>query len=138
MTSIDPTRAQIDAFLTRDLSQPVTMLNLMRFRDKAGYEKHPSEPSRTGAEAYGVYMKMAGPIVERHGGRPIVAGPAAPSVIGPETEAWDLVLLVAYPKAQAFINMIQDPDYQAIVYHRTAAIADSRLIPMFDARVAGY
>ena len=31
---------------------------------------------------------------------------------------------------QAFIDMILDPDYQAIARHRTAALADARLQPM--------
>ena len=47
-----------------------------------------------------------------------------------------MVLLVTYPTAQAFLDMIQSPDYQAIVYHRSAALSDSRLIPMFGARTA--
>ena len=55
-------------------------------------------------------------------------GAGRASVIAPEGETWDEVLLVQYPFGQAFLNMVQMPDYQAATVHRTAALADSRLI----------
>jgi len=50
-------------------------------------------------------------------------------VTGPGSEAWDLAFIVEYPGSQAFIDMVRDPDYRAnVVPHRTAAVADSRLL----------
>jgi hypothetical protein len=50
-------------------------------------------------------------------------------VTGPSSEAWDLAFIVEYPGSQAFIDMVRDPDYRAnVVPHRTAAVADSRLL----------
>jgi hypothetical protein len=50
-------------------------------------------------------------------------------VTGPQTEAWDLAFIVEYPGSQAFIDMVRDPHYRAnVVPHRTAAVADSRLL----------
>jgi uncharacterized protein (DUF1330 family) len=63
------------------------------------------------------------------GGGVFFMSPAHAPVIGPEGE-WDVVLLVQYPSRQAFLTMVADPEYQACAHHRTAALADSRLIPM--------
>ena len=50
------------------------------------------------------------------------------ALIAPEHEDWDELLLVHYPSPEAFLEMLADPDYQAATIHRTAALADSRLI----------
>jgi uncharacterized protein (DUF1330 family) len=42
--------------------------------------------------------------------------------------AWDIIILVAYPTRRQFIEMFNDPDYQAIAPLRAAALADSRLL----------
>ena len=48
----------------------------------------------------------------------------------PDDERWDDVLIVQYPDAATIAAMFNDPAYQAIVKHRTAALEDSRLMPM--------
>jgi hypothetical protein len=55
-------------------------------------------------------------------------GHVAVSVIAPEGEEWDDAVLVEYPSRKAFLDMLALPDYQAAVFHRTAALDDSRLI----------
>jgi hypothetical protein len=47
---------------------------------------------------------------------------------GPLEERWDLAFIAAYPHAGAFLEMVTDPDYRLHVAHRTAGVADSRLI----------
>ena len=64
------------------------------------------------------------------GGRVIFSGSAEHFLIGPMEEAWDHVLLVRYPSAQAFLGFASDSAYLAGAGHRTAALADSRLLPM--------
>jgi hypothetical protein len=49
--------------------------------------------------------------------------------MGAATEQWDDVLRVEYPNTKAFIDMIESSTYQAILYHRVAALEDSRLVP---------
>jgi len=49
-------------------------------------------------------------------------------LIGPGCEHWDKVFIAQYPNAAAFLEMVTSKDYQAIVYHRQAAVDDSRLI----------
>lgn len=50
------------------------------------------------------------------------------ALIAPKQEQWDLLLLVRYPSSAAFLSMLADPEYQAATVHRSAALADSRLI----------
>ncbi len=51
------------------------------------------------------------------------------SVIGPPGEGDD-VLLVRYPSRAAFLAMVSDPGYRQAAVHRTAALADSRLVAL--------
>ena len=55
-------------------------------------------------------------------------GAARFTLIGPDDERWDDAVLVEYPTKQAFLEMVMKPEYQASAVHRTAALADSRLI----------
>jgi hypothetical protein len=57
-------------------------------------------------------------------------GDAQLTLIGPSEESWDDVLLVEYPSRKAFIAMTSNPEYLACTVHRTAALADSRLVAM--------
>lgn len=126
---IDPTRAQFDAFKALDRTRPVNMLNLVRLRDQAMYT---DGRTATGAEAYAAYGRESGPIFRRVGGRIIWRGKPNPPLIGPADELWDIAFIARYPTLGAFLEMVTDPAYQAVVFHRQAAVADSRLIPMHD------
>ena len=131
-TSLHPTPESIAAFV-RNLpdAAPVTMLNLLRFREQPAYK--PDSPGagvagQTGRQAYAVYSQHVMPLLKGVGGKPVWMGDAHCAVIAPTGESWDEVLLVEYPNKHAFLKMIQSPEYLAIVHHRTAALADSRLI----------
>ena len=131
MSHVLPSPDQIRAFRSRiDPETPVTMLNLLRYRDMADYSEHPDEAPCSGAEAYARYSARAGECVEAHGGRLLFSGKPREPIIGPETERWDAVLLVRYPNARAFFEMTNSERYKAIAHHRTAALEDSRLIPI--------
>jgi uncharacterized protein (DUF1330 family) len=66
--------------------------------------------------------------VQNVGGSQFYAGIADMTVIGPESESWDLVAIVEYPNREAFLEMVSKPSYQACVFHRTAGLADTRII----------
>jgi hypothetical protein len=53
-------------------------------------------------------------------------------LIGPEDERWDLVMLIRQSNAQSFLTFSSHQDYLAGIGHRTAAIEDSRLLPMTE------
>ncbi|MCR5872829.1 DUF1330 domain-containing protein [Phenylobacterium sp. J426] len=64
------------------------------------------------------------------GGRQVWAGKPQVTLTGPGSETWDLAFIAEYPNADAFIAMVRDPEYRELVQHRTAGVADSRLIRM--------
>jgi hypothetical protein len=128
---IDPDRQAWDAFKALPRDQPIHMLNLIRLRETAAYPAdHPNHgKGLTGREAYREYGGAIAPHLARLGSRQVWAGDPQVVVTGPQSEAWDLAFIVEYPGSQAFIDMVRDPDYRAnVVPHRTAAVADSRLL----------
>ena len=133
MPSINPTRESIQQ-LARTLpsGQPVVMLNLLRFNDRATYPENSEHDACDGREAYRRYSRAALAKLREIGAEPIWMGRAAASVIAPQDESWDEVLLVRYPSPEAFMKMLSMPDYQAATVHRTAALKDSRLIATLE------
>ena len=130
--AIDPSRTQFDQFKALPRDQPVHMLNLVRLRVLAQYpDDHPDHgKGRTGLEAYRAYGRESAAVFNRVGGKQIWAGRPDLVVTGPQDEAWDLAFIAAYPSGGAFLEMVTDPVYRVVVQHRTAGVADSRLIRM--------
>jgi len=130
---ISPTQEAFTAFAGREIAGSVTMLNLLRFRDTADYSQYPDlapdEPI-TGEQAYDLYAALVLPPLSSVGAKPILIGRGGPLLIGPEDARWDRVLIVEYPSVAKFFEMIQNSEYQAISGHRTAALEDSRLLPI--------
>ena len=130
--SIDPTRAQFDAFKALPRDQPIHMLNLVRCRAVADYPQgHPNQgQGLSGRDAYRLYGETSGPIFRRVGGRIAWSGRPEAVVTGPADERWDLAFIAEYPSASAFLEMVTDPAYREHVQHRQAAVEESRLIRM--------
>jgi len=125
--------AQGAAFFGSPETGPVVMLNLLRFRERADYSHAPGlEPDGgcSGREAYERYMREMLPLLEASGGAVLFSGTSAPFLIGPADEVWDHVLLVRQASKAAFLAFASDPESQLITAHRTAAISDSRLLPI--------
>lgn len=130
MSNIDPEREQFEHFKNLPRDQPVMMLNLIRLNESANYE---NGRTATGEQAYASYGQESGPIFRKVGGEIIWRGRPESILIGPLQEHWDIAFIARYPTAGAFLAMVTDPDYQAVVYHRQAAVQDSRLIRMGEA-----
>ncbi|MEZ5682498.1 MAG: DUF1330 domain-containing protein [Erythrobacter sp.] len=114
----------------------LVMLNLLRFRERADYSHAPElepEGGATGREAYALYMAGLEPLLEASGGKLLFAGNADRFLIGPADEKWDFVMLVQQAGKSSFLAFASDPDAQRITRHRTAALADSRLLPLWRA-----
>ena len=128
--SVDPTREQFNAFKSLPRDTPIHMLNLIRLKAIADYpEDHPNHgKGLTGLQAYRSYGAETADIFERLGARQVWAGRPETVVTGPVDEQWDIAFIAEYPNAGAFLAMVTDPLYRDIVKHRTAAVADSRLI----------
>lgn len=126
---VDPERDQFEEFKKLPRDEPVMMLNLLRFRDKAVYA---DGRDISGAEAYAAYGRDSTPIFQRVGGEIIWRGDPKVVLIGPRDEQWDMIFVARYPTAGAFLEMVTDPDYREAVRHRQAAVLDSRLIRCGD------
>lgn len=124
MGMVDFDAEALEAMNGGDPDEPVVMLNLLRYRDVA--QSGHGMDGLSGREAYGVYGQRFEALHPRFGGEPIWMGRAGRTVIGGED--WDVAILVRYPTRRQFVEMIRDPDYQAIAPIRAAALADSRLI----------
>ena len=122
--AIDPNAEQIARLTASADTGPIVMVNLLRFKERADG----IDAGVSGAEAYGRYGAAVAPLLEKAGGRVLSTVVCEDSIIGPGEREWDMVILVEYPSREAFLGMVSDPDYQAVVPHRTAGLADSRLI----------
>jgi len=129
MGSVEPDAERMQAFAGQlEKEGPIVMVNLLRYRDQALYPPDAAAAPCSGREAYQRYSEVALRTVGEVGGDLVYLGRVAVSVIAPGGEEWDDVALVRYPSRRAFIEMISRADYQAGAVHRTAALADSRLI----------
>jgi uncharacterized protein (DUF1330 family) len=128
MRTVNPGRAHIEDFARKAPdAAPIVMLNLLKFRDFAEYEEI-ATARVTGRKAYERYSRAVVPLLWEVGGQILWMGKARAGVIILDDESWDEVVLVHYPSRGAFVRMITSDAYQAIMRHRTAALADSRLI----------
>jgi len=132
---IEPTQQAGRAFLERNLTGNVVMLNLLRFREVADYsaspELVPPDPI-TGAEAFQHYIDHTLPHLQRAGGELVFLGTGGKYLIGPPDERWDLVMLVRHRSVEDFMSFASNEAYMDGMGHRTAAIEDSRLLPIVE------
>jgi hypothetical protein len=132
---IEPTQAAGRAFIERKIAGPVVMLNLLRFRATADYSATPSlEPAQaiSGAEAFRRYIDHTLPFLAASGGELLFLGDANAFLIGPSDERWDMVALVRQASADSFLAFASNAAYLAGIGHRTAALEDSRLLPVIE------
>lgn len=127
---IDPGRDAWEVFKSLPRDQPIQMLNLVKLKPRADYpEGHPDHGrDLSGLDAYRAYGRTTAHIFKRLGGKQVWAGKPQVMVTGPGSEAWDIAFIAEYPSSEAFISMVRDPEYQVLVAHRTAGVADSRLL----------
>jgi uncharacterized protein (DUF1330 family) len=129
MSSIEPSAEQLQTFIAESEDPgPIVMINLLRYRDRAEYPSGSTAQPCSGRDAYQRYSVAVIPTLTAVGGKVLWLGNVKRTVIGPDSDRWDDAILVQYPSRKAFLTMVSNPDYQSIAVHRTAALADSRLI----------
>ncbi len=129
----EPTQESGAALFRRGIAGPIVMLNLLRFRTVADYSANPElAPASpvSGAEAYRRYVDFTKPFLHDSGGEVLFEGDGGHFFIGPPDERWDAVLLIRQSSLDAFFAFATNADYLAGIGHRTAAIEDSRLLPL--------
>ena len=137
-TYLDPTQESGRDFYLNEMSGNIVMLNLLRFREVADYsaspELAPGEPI-SGSKAYAHYMKHTEPFLQASGGEVLFMGKGSSFLIGPTEEKWDAVMLVKQQSKDSFMAFAQNEGYLKGIGHRTAALADSRLMPMKEGQM---
>jgi len=126
MASIKTSDAALSKMAEGHPDEPITMLNLLKYRPTAAMGF--GVDGMSGQDAYRVYGKKFADLNPRFGGQPVWMGQANNTIIG--DEEWDVVILVHYPTRKQFVDMMADPDYRAIAPIRAAALEDSRLVEM--------
>ena len=123
--TIDP--FNIDALAALPDDGPVTMLNLMRFRDRS------LDGNGSGWEAYLRYSALAIKEIKKAGGTIVWAGNAEAVALGaPEKNRWDYTALVRYPSRAAFIAMMRSADYAVANVERRNGCADHTILAIRD------
>ncbi len=119
--------------------QPISMLNLLKFKAQAEYEDGRSS-DLTGAQAYQLYTEAFIRLMVPKGCRVVYSGDTRGALIGDlsETDQWDAVAVIEYPSTQVMLDMWRDPQYEIAGEHRTAGLEGQLLIecapgPLFDA-----
>jgi len=129
MYYIEADQALVEGFVAEfPEGKPVVMLNLLNFSERAHYPAEHSMEACSGVEAFMRYGAAVTPLIAAAGGEQVWQGRPAAMLIGPQDKGWNLAVLVRYPSARAFLEMVSSPEYQAISFHRAAALRDSRLI----------
>lgn len=129
---LEPTQEAGRALMLRGIVGPVSMLNLLRFRTIADYTDFPKlAPSHaiSGSAAFQRYIEHTMPLLLASGGSLSFLGAGGQWLIGPE-ERWDLAMLVRQSSVSSFIAFASDAAYLSGIGHRTAAVLDSRLLPL--------
>lgn len=106
---------------------PVTMLNLMRFRERS------LDGNGSGWDAYLRYSALTIKLIKARGGTIIWTGNAEAVAFGvPDQYRWDYVALVRYPSRAAFLGMMKSPEYAAANIERENGCADHTIIAVSE------
>lgn len=106
--AITPNPEALQKFLSAPDDGPIVMLNLLRFKPDGGRAE------------YMTYGQKVQPLLEKAGAKQIYVGTGLAALVS--DDEWDMIALVMYPSKQAFIGMVNSPEYQAIHHHRNAGL----------------
>jgi uncharacterized protein (DUF1330 family) len=120
--ALEPNEEQVAGFLAPSDDQPIYMLNLLKYKDKAEYADG-RDTELSGRDAYQIYgMAVIERLASVNGGI-IFSGTVSRLMLGEVEELWDDVAIAMYPSRAAMLEMVSRPEYQAIAVHREAGLA---------------
>ncbi|MGD9489351.1 MAG: DUF1330 domain-containing protein [Calditrichaceae bacterium] len=134
---LEPTQESGAELFSRNISGKVVMLNLLRLRDIADYSATPelaADQPISGREAFQKYIEHTLPFLKESGGELVLLGDGGRFFIGPQDEQWDIVMLVKQNSLASFMEFASNKEYLAGMGHRTAAVIDSRLLPIVESK----
>ncbi|MFL2709849.1 MAG: DUF1330 domain-containing protein [SAR86 cluster bacterium] len=118
---ITPSEEQINGFLEDPNVGPISMVNLLKYKDKADYTDG-RDVNLSGKEAYMLYATEVINLITKYGGEFIFAGKVNRLMLGEVDEMWDEIAIAKYPSRKAMFEMTMDPEYQKIHIHRDAGL----------------
>ena len=119
--AVIPNDQQMAGFLEEGKDQPIYMVNLLKFKDKATYPDK-RETDLTGEEAYAIYGQEVRKHLEKVGAKPIFSGKVSRLMLGEVEDLWDTVAIAMYPNRKAMLDMLSDPEYIKSAQHRVAGL----------------
>ena len=119
--AVMPNDQQMAGFLEEGKDQPIYMVNLLKFKDKATYPDK-RETDLTGEEAYAIYGLEVRKHLEKVGAKPIFSGKVSRLMLGEVEDLWDVVAIAMYPNRKAMLDMLSDPEYIKSAQHRVAGL----------------
>ena len=117
-----PNEKQMEEFLEEGHDEPIFMVNLLKFKDRAEYPDK-RESNLSGKEAFAIYSKEVVGHLEKVGGKPIFGSEVTRLMLGEVEDLWDQVAIAMYPNRKAMLKMISDPGYIKSAQHRVAGLA---------------
>ena len=121
INKVTPNEEQINGFLKNPEIGPISMVNLLKYKEKAIYDDG-RDTNLSGEEAYGLYAAKVINLVEKYGGEFLFAGKVNRLMLGEVEEIWDSIAIAKYPNRKAMFEMTMDPEYQKIHVHRDAGL----------------
>ncbi len=128
LNAIEPTPEQIKKFLSdKKAGEPVYMLNLLKFKDKATYK---NGENVSGREAYARYASAFSKLVKdkKIEGGGTWGGNMNSWLIGQGEGEWDAIGVFKYPSAEIMIETVSSDEYRKIHKHRRAGLEGQLLI----------
>ena len=128
--ALRPNPIQLAEFALGD-DDPILMVNLLKFKDKAEYEDGRAT-NLTGREAYEIYVTETREHLANVGAELILSGEVSGLLLGEVEELWDAFGVARYPSRKAMIAMARNPAYIESEKHRAAGLAGQLLIEVSE------
>ena len=128
LNAIEPTPEQIKKFLSdKKAGEPVYMINLLKFKDRATYK---NGENVSGREAYARYASAFSKLVKdkKIEGGGTWGGNMNSWLIGQGEGEWDAIGIFKYPSAEIMIETVSSDEYRKIHKHRRAGLEGQLLI----------
>jgi len=131
--AVIPNREQLEGFQEPGHDQPIYMVNLLKFKEKAEYADG-RETDLTGEEAYGLYSEEVSKLLVEVGGGGMFGANVERLMLGQVEGLWDKVAIAMYPSRKAMMRMMMLPKMQEIGVHRAAGLEGQLNIETVDAQ----
>ena len=118
---VTPNHTQMNEFLEGDNDSPISMVNLLKFKEKAEYEDG-RDTQMSGKEAYQIYAIEVQEHLKKVGAEIVFGGVVSRLMLGEVEDLWDSVAIARYPSRKAMLEMMMSSEYQESEKHRSAGL----------------